>query len=157
MRDKDMVHEHYMREALKAAKEAAERSEIPVGAVVVKDGQIIAAAGNRRETWRDPTAHAEMIALREAARALSTWRLSGCTLYVTLEPCPMCVGAIALARPDAVIFGADDPKSGCCGSVYRLTEDPALHLGAVPAFGGVLAEECAALLIEFFQKKEKRL
>ena len=138
------------------AQKAAELSEIPVGAVIVKNGQIIAAAGNRRETWRDPTAHAEMIVLREAARALSTRRLSGCALYVTLEPCPMCAGAIALARPDAVFFGADDPKSGCCGSVYRLTEDPALHLGAVPAYGGILAEECAALISDFFQRRRRQ-
>ena len=99
-----MKHEHYMREALRIATESAALSEIPVGAVIVKDGQIIAAAGNRRETWRDPTAHAEIIAIKEAAKALSTRRLSGCTLYVTLEPCPMCAGAIALARPDAVFF-----------------------------------------------------
>lgn len=142
-----------MREALKEAKQAAAFSEVPVGAVVVKDGQIISRAGNRCETMNDPLAHAETLALREALQKLSRKRLSGCTLYVTLEPCPMCAGAIALARPDAVFFGADDPKGGCCGSVYRLTEDPALPFKRVPAYGGILARECAALLSDFFQKR----
>lgn len=148
-----MVHEHWMRLALAEARKAASLSEVPVGAVLIQGDQLIASAGNRRETWKNPTAHAEIIVLSQAAKALSTRRLVGCTLYVTLEPCPMCAGAIALSRLDAVYFGADDPKAGCCGSVYRLTEDPALHLGTVPAYGGVLATESAALLTDFFDQR----
>lgn len=148
-----MTHERWMRVAIKAAGAAAAHGDIPVGAVIVHGGKAIAVAGNRREADGDPTAHAEMLALRAAAQALGRRRLSGCTLYVTLEPCPMCAGAIAMARPDAVIFGAHDARMGCCGSVYRLTEDAALGLGAVPAHGGVLAGECAALLESFFHER----
>lgn len=148
-----MIHEEWMRMALDAARDAAALGEVPVGAVIARDGALLARAGNRRETQKDPTAHAEILALREAAAALGDWRLRGCTLYVTLEPCPMCAGAIALARPDAVVFGARDARSGCCGSVYRLTEDARLGLGAVPALGGVLAEACAALLDSFFSHR----
>ena len=144
-----------MRIALEEARIAADHGDIPVGAVIVREGELIARAGNRREADGDPTAHAEIIALREAAASLGTRRLSGCTLYVTLEPCPMCAGAIALARPDAVIFGAHDERTGCCGSVYRLTEDPRLGLGTVSCHGGILAAECAALLEDFFTSRRK--
>lgn len=148
-----MTHERWMRAALEQAEAARRAGEVPVGAVVVLGGGIIAAAGNRREADGDPTAHAEVLAIRAAARACGQRRLHGCTLYVTLEPCPMCAGAIALARPDAVVFGASDPRAGCCGSVYRLTEDAALGLGSTPAHGGVLAAECTALLDAFFAQR----
>lgn len=147
------MHERWMRLALEEARNAAGWGDVPVGAVIVRGDDVIARAGNRREADADPTAHAEMLALREASRAQEARRLRGCILYVTLEPCPMCAGAIALARPDAVVFGAHDARSGCCGSVYRLTEDTRLGLGSVPAHGGVLAQECAALLERFFQQR----
>ena len=147
------AHEGWMRMALAEAERAGARGEIPVGAVVVFEGAPVAMAGNVREATKDPTAHAEMVALRAAAAALGRRRLTGCSLYVTLEPCPMCAGAIALARPDAVYFGARDSRAGCCGSVYRLTEDPALGLGMVPCHGGVLAEACAEVLGRFFAKR----
>lgn len=151
-----MIHEDWMRLALEEAQLAATLGDIPVGAVIVRGGQILARAGNRREADGDPTAHAEMLVLREAARQVGSRRLAGCTLYVTLEPCPMCAGAIAMARPDAVIFGAHDARMGCCGSVYRLTEDRAFGLGMVPAHGGVLATECAALLEAFFKDRRDK-
>lgn len=150
-----MEHERWMQEALSEAVRAAEAGDVPVGAVMVRGGEIIARAGNRREVDGDPTAHAEMLVLRAAARVLGTRRLAGCTLYVTLEPCPMCAGAIALSRPDAVVFGAQDARAGCCGSVYRLTEDTRLGLGTVPAYGGVLASQCAAVLEAFFEGRRK--
>jgi tRNA(adenine34) deaminase len=139
-----------MRLAIAEAEAALARGEVPVGAVIAQGEKVLARAGNKREIDNDPTAHAEIIALRDAARALGGRRLTGCTLYVTLEPCPMCAGAIALSGLDALYFGARDPRMGCCGSVYRLTEDAALGLGITPAHGGLLAEPCAALLQEFF-------
>ena len=144
-----------MRLALEEAEKAAALGEIPVGAVVVRGGEVLSRAGNCREASGDPTAHAEMLALRAAAQALGDWRLTGCTLYVTLEPCPMCAGAIALARLDAVWYGAADPAMGCCGSVYRLTEDPAFA-HCTPANGGLLSAECAAILTRFFQDRRER-
>lgn len=145
-------HKIFMRAALCMARKAARWGDVPVGALVVKAGRIVAAAANEREKGGDPTAHAEMLALRRAARRLGTRRLEGCLLYVTLEPCAMCAGAIAAARPDAVIYGAFDPTAGCAGSVYELCGDPALGNG-VPIVGGVLEGECAALLSEFFKEK----
>lgn len=161
------MHEQWMRMAIAEAATAAALGEVPVGAVIVQGskeivnagnmityaGNAIARAGNRRESNEDATAHAEMLAIQAACAVLGMRRLAGCTLYVTLEPCPMCAGAIALAQLDAVCFGAADPKGGCCGSVYRITEDPALHLGKVPAYGGILAAECAALLTDFFTQR----
>lgn len=141
-----------MREALAEARLALEAGEVPVGAVVARGGQIVGRAHNLRETEQDPTAHAEVLAIREAARALGTWRLTGCVLYVTLEPCPMCAGAITMARLDAVWYGASDARAGCCGSIYRMTEDPAF-LYPVPAYGGLLASHCTALLQAFFGTK----
>lgn len=147
------MNEKFMEEALKLAKKAAEREEVPVGAVIVKDGEVIARAFNKRRNPADATGHAEIAAIKKACKKTGDFRLSGCDLYVTLEPCPMCAGAIALTRPDAVIFGARDDRAGCCGSVYRLTEDSRLGLHTVPAHGGVLADECAAVLSEFFKSR----
>jgi len=144
--------EAHMGEALKLAAQALAEGEVPVGAVVARGAAILGRGRNQRESKKDPTAHAELLAIRQAAQALGGWRLTGCTLYVTLEPCPMCAGAITLARLDAVWYGAADPRAGCCGSVYRITEDPAFSF-TVPAYGGLLAAEGAALLEAFFQKK----
>ncbi|MCL2811265.1 MAG: nucleoside deaminase [Clostridia bacterium] len=141
-----------MGEALKLAAQALAEGEVPVGAVVARGTTILGRGCNQRESKKDPTAHAELLAIRQAAHALGGWRLTGCTLYVTLEPCPMCAGAITLARLDAVWYGAADPRAGCCGSVYRITEDPVFSF-TVPAYGGLLAAEGRALLEEFFQKK----
>ena len=139
-----------MGQALELAKQAAELGEIPVGAVVVKDGAIVGEGFNRRETDRDATAHAEMLAIRAACERLNTWRLTGCTLVVTLEPCPMCTGAILQSRVDTVVFGAFDPKAGCCGSLLSLTEE---DFDSHPAiYGGVLEQDCAALLSDFFAR-----
>lgn len=142
-------HEFYMRMALEEARSAAAIGEVPIGAVVVCDGEIVARGSNRREIDADPTAHAELIAVREAARALGRWRLEGCTVYVTLEPCPMCAGALHAARVDRCVYGAVDPKAGALGTLYDIASDERLNhrYEVVP---GVLAEESAALLREFF-------
>ena len=138
-----------MRLALREAERAAERGEAPVGAVVVRDGEVLAAAGNERELRPDPTAHAEVLALREAARRLGGWRIPDSTLYVTLEPCAMCAGAIILARVPWVVYGASDPKAGAAGSVLDVLGEPRLnHRPEVR--GGVLAAESAALIEGFF-------
>ena len=138
-----------MREALKLAREAQMAGEVPVGAVVVCKEKIIACARNERETSGDPTAHAEVLALRRAAEALGTRRLEGCTLYVTLEPCPMCAGAIVMAGIDAVVFGAYDPRCGCAGSLYDLPEDASFGR-VIPCSGGLLEAECRLALNAFF-------
>ena len=138
-----------MREALKLAREAQMAGEVPVGAVVVCKEKIIACARNERETSGDPTAHAEVLALRRAAEALGTRRLEGCTLYVTLEPCPMCAGAIVMAGIDAVFFGAYDPRCGCAGSLYDLPEDASFGR-VIPFSGGLLEAECSLALNAFF-------
>lgn len=143
-----------MRLALVEAQKAFQIGEIPVGAVVEQHGKLLAQAHNLRQTLCDPSAHAELLALRAAAKAIGDWRLPNCTLYVTLEPCPMCAGAIVMARVKAVWFGAHDITMGCCGSVYRLTEDPAFGAGT-PAQGGVLGEICATLLKDFMQKRRE--
>ena len=138
-----------MNAAIDVAREAAAAGDVPIGAVVVHGGEIIAAAGNRREADLDPTAHAEMIAIRHAASALGGWRLPGTTLYVTLEPCAMCAGAIVLARIARVVFGASDPKAGAAGSVLDVLGETALnHRPEVT--GGVLADDCGRLLSDFF-------
>ncbi len=142
----------FMREALCEAEKAFAAGEVPVGAVMAYRGEIIARAHNEREFSRDPTAHAEMLAIRRAAAVLDRRRLDGATLYVTLEPCPMCAGAILQSGMDRLVYGARDEQAGCAGSVYRITEDPAF-LGYVPAFGGVLREECADILRRFFAAK----
>lgn len=138
-----------MREALKLAREAQMAGEVPVGAVVVCKEKIIACARNERETSGDPTAHAEVLALRRAAEALGTRRLEGCTLYVTLEPCPMCAGAIVMAGIDAVFFGAYDPRCGCAGSLYDLPDDASFGR-VIPCSGGLLEAECRLALNAFF-------
>ena len=144
-----MMHEVWMHEALKLAREAQMAGEVPVGAVVVCKEKIIACARNERETSGDPTAHAEVLALRRAAEALGTRRLEGCTLYVTLEPCPMCAGAIVMAGIDAVFFGAYDPRCGCAGSLYDLPEDASFGR-VIPCSGGLLEAECRLALNAFF-------
>lgn len=138
--------------ALEKAREAGQSGEVPVGAVVARGDDVIACAANAREHSLDPTAHAEVLAMREAALKLGSRRLTGCTLYVTLEPCPMCAGTIVMARPDAVVFGAADSAAGCTGSVYAITEDPAFG-ACIPAYGGVLEEECTQVLREFFASR----
>ncbi len=142
----------YMRIALEEAHFAAAEGEIPVGAVLVKDGTVIAKAHNRREADHDPTAHAEMLCLREAARVLGDWRLRGCTLYVTLEPCPMCAGAMVMSQLGACVYGAADERQGCCGSVYDLPGDPALS-GTTKWQSGMMAEECGQLMSDFFARR----
>lgn len=140
-----LLDEQMMHLAIAEAKRAREMGEVPVGAVIARDGKVIASAHNLVETQKDPTLHAEIVALRAAARAVGDWRLNGATLYVTLEPCPMCAGAILLARVSRLVFGAYDAQCGCAGSVYRITEDPAFaHF--TPADGGVLKEACEQLL-----------
>jgi tRNA(adenine34) deaminase len=141
--------EHFMRLALREAERAAEHDDVPIGAVVVREGEVIGAAGNERELRADPTAHAEMLALREAARELGGWRVPDSVLYVTLEPCAMCAGAIVLARVPRVVIGAADPKAGAAGSVMDILGEPRLnHRPRVDA--GLLATESAALLEAFF-------
>lgn len=141
--------EAFMREALLEAKK--DENEVPVGAVVVFEGRVIARAHNERENM-NPFAHAEMLAMERACRVLGTRRLHGCELYVTLEPCPMCAGALMMAEMEKCVFGAYDPRQGCCGSVYTLPEDPAFS-HRVPCAGGVLEQPCRETLNGFFQKK----
>ena len=139
----------YMRFALAEARQAMAEEEVPVGAIVVYQGRVIASAHNQREQLRDPTAHAEMIAITQAAETLGTWRLEGCTLFVTLEPCPMCAGAIVQARIPQVVYGAVDPKAGAVQSLYNLLNDGRLNHRAATV-SGVMAEPCGDLLREFF-------
>jgi tRNA(adenine34) deaminase len=147
-------HDAHMRRALQEAAIAQAEDEVPVGAIVVQDGRIVASAHNQREQLRDPTAHAEMIAITQAAQALGSWRLDGCTLYVTLEPCPMCAGAIVLARLPQVVYGAADPKAGAVASLYQLLNDDRLN-HRVEVVAGVLAETCGELLTKFFAEKRR--
>jgi tRNA(adenine34) deaminase len=147
-----MTDEEGMALAMAEAEAAGAAGEVPVGAVAVSQGRVISQAHNQRETDTDPTAHAEILALRSAAAALGTWRLSDVTLYVTLEPCPMCAGALVAARVSRLVFGAPDPKAGACGSLYNLCVDPRLnHELAVTA--GVLAGPAADLLTSFFEQR----
>ncbi|HET7053779.1 MAG TPA: tRNA adenosine(34) deaminase TadA [Solirubrobacterales bacterium] len=143
------MHERLMALAIERAREAEDHGDVPIGAVLARDGELLAAAGNERELRRDPTAHAEILAIRAAAEALGGWRLPETTLYVTLEPCAMCAGAIVLARIPALVYGAPDPKAGAAGSVLDVLAEPALnHRPEVLA--GVMEDECAALLRGFF-------
>ena len=144
-----------MRLALDQARRALAHDEVPVGAVAVCDGRVVGRAHNQRELLRDPTAHAEMLAITQAAEALGRWRLTGVTFYVTLEPCAMCAGAMVLARIDRLVFGARDPKAGAVESLYHVLSDDRLN-HRVPALGGVLATECGSLLEEFFRKRRSR-
>lgn len=147
-----MDHELYMEMALAQAEAARAIDEVPVGAVIVRDGVVLAAAHNGREQLRDPTAHAEMVAITQAAASIDSWRLERCTLYVTLEPCPMCAGAILQARISQVVYGADDPKAGAVSSLYQLLDDSRLnHRAEVER--GVLADRCGQLLTDFFRQK----
>ncbi|TQM64637.1 nucleoside deaminase [Humibacillus xanthopallidus] len=146
----------WLGEALTLASAARSTGDVPVGAIVVDpDGVAVGRGRNEREAHGDPTAHAEVVAIREAARALGTWRLEGCTLAVSLEPCIMCAGALIAARVELVVFGAWDPKAGACGSVWDLTRDP-LATHNVEVIGGVRAEESAALLVDFFEGRRLR-
>lgn len=142
----------YMKAALAQAHMALDNGEVPVGAVIVCDGEIVASAHNEREALCDPTAHAEVLAIRRAAKRLGRRRLSGCTLYVTLEPCPMCAGAIVMADVDEVIYGAADEQAGCAGSVYALPEDPAFAK-KIPCMGGLMEAACREELKAFFEEK----
>ena len=142
-------HDALMRNALEQARIAFDENEVPVGAIVVHEGRIIGAAHNQRESLKDPTAHAEMIAITQAADALGSWRLIDCILYATLEPCPMCAGAIVQARISTVIYGTTDSKAGACHSLYQITADSRLNHQAT-VIGGVLQEECKEILQEFF-------
>jgi tRNA(adenine34) deaminase len=146
------MHEHFMRMALAEADAALAENEVPVGAIIVHEGHVIASAHNQREQLHDPTAHAEMIAITQAAGALASWRLSGCTLYVTLEPCAMCAGAIVQARIPLVVYGANDPKAGAAMTLYQLLSDRRLNHQAqiVP---GVLAAPCGGILTKFFESQ----
>ncbi len=144
-----------MQLALEQARKAAELDEVPIGAVVVQDGKVVARACNRRETDADPAGHAEFLAMKQASRELGVWRLSGCTVYVTLEPCIMCAGLMHQARIDRCVFGAFDPKAGALGSLYRVNADDRLnHVFAVTS--GVCEDECSQLLKSFFKEKRKR-
>lgn len=148
-------HEGFMREALDEAEQAAAVGEVPVGAVVVRAGQVIARAHNRREMDDDPTAHAEILALRDAAEQLGQWRLEGCTLYVTLEPCFMCAGAIVNSRIEALVFGAMDPKAGAVGSLANVPADTRLN-HRPEIVGEVLAAPCGQILKDFFAARRRR-
>ncbi|HVF09058.1 MAG TPA: tRNA adenosine(34) deaminase TadA [Actinomycetota bacterium] len=145
-------HGSLMMLALDEARSCVETGDVPVGAVIERDGEVLAAAGNGRERLQDPTAHAEILVLREAARRTRSWRLDGCTLVVTLEPCAMCAGAIVLARVDHLVFGAADPKAGFAGSLGDLVRDARLN-HRVELTPGVLAEECGDVLREFFRSR----
>jgi tRNA(adenine34) deaminase len=145
-----------MRLALAEAERALEHDDVPIGAVVARDGAVLAAAGNERELRSDPTAHAEIIALRNAADKEGSWRLAGATLYVTLEPCPMCAGAVVLARLDRLVYGPQDPRAGAAYSLYNIVQDPRLNHSA-EIVTGVLEDESAALLRSFFEGRRRRL
>lgn len=146
-----MTDELWMREALREAERGASYGEVPVGCVVVLEGRLVARAHDRRESLQDPTAHAEVLALREAARALGSWRLEGCTVYVTAEPCPMCAGALVLARVRRLVYAAPSPRSGAVRTLYRIADDPRLN-HRVEVSEGVLQEESQELLRRFFQR-----
>ena len=150
-----MDDEDYMRMALAEARKAAELGEVPIGAVVVRAGEVIAAACNLRETEHDPAGHAEFSAIEQASQRLGAWRLTGCTVYVTLEPCIMCAGLMHQARIDRCVFGAYDPKAGALGTLYQINADSRLN-HVYEAQGGVLQEECAQLLRDFFRARRKK-
>lgn len=157
----DEIDKGFMREALAEANAARAMAEVPIGAVVVRDGEIVGRGRNLRETGLDPTGHAEMVAIRQAAARLGSWRLIGCTLYVTLEPCVMCMGAAILARIPRLVFGCRDPRAGAVGSIYDFSTDERFN-HAVEVREGVLEPECGKLLSDFFQglrdrkRKEKK-
>jgi tRNA(adenine34) deaminase len=145
----------WMAEALAEARKAAAEGEVPIGAVVVCDSRVVGRGRNARETRRDPTAHAEMLALQEAARALGRWRLTGTTVYATLEPCPMCAGALVNARVDRLVYAVADPKAGAAGTLFDVLRDPRLN-HRLDVASGVLAEECGELLSSFFRSRRAK-
>jgi len=145
-----MSDDRFMQLALAEARAALEHEDVPIGAVIVREGVVIARAHNQRELLKDPTAHAEVIALTQASAAVGAWRLTGCAMFVTLEPCVMCAGALVLARIDRLVYGATDPKAGACVSLYRIPEDERLN-HRIAVVGGVVAAECGELLREFFR------
>ena len=149
-----MLHNHYMRQALAEARQALFEEEVPIGAVIVRGEQVIASAHNQREQLKDPTAHAEMVAITQAAAAVGGWRLEECTLYVTLEPCIMCSGAILQSRIPLVVFGATDAKAGAVDSLFHLLNDPRLN-HRCQVIPGVLAPECGEILTKFFQAQRR--
>lgn len=149
------MDEYFMNLAIKEAKKAYILDEVPVGAVIVRDGRVIASAHNSREIMKDATSHAEIIAIREACRALGGWRLIDCDMYVTLEPCPMCAGAMVNARIRRIVFGAFDLRAGACGSIINIAEDSRLN-HRIEVVSGVLEEECRRLLQDFFREKRKK-
>ncbi|MFC1761323.1 tRNA adenosine(34) deaminase TadA [Planctomycetota bacterium] len=146
--------ERFMRAAIDAAFIAEENGDVPIGAIVVYQGRIIARAYNQREQLNDPTAHAEIIALTQAAAKLESWRLHGCTMYVTLEPCPMCAGALVLGRLDRLVYGCTDPKAGACESLYHIVQDDRLN-HRLEVSKGVLGDACSDLLRQFFQRRRR--
>ena len=148
----DEIDRRYMQEAIELARKALETEDVPIGALVVHRGRVIGRGCNQREKLQDPTAHAEMLALTAAAEYIGHWRLEDCTLYVTLEPCPMCAGALVQARVSRLVYGAADGKAGACGSLYEITQDPRLN-HQVETIAGVMAEQCAELLQEFFRHR----
>jgi tRNA(adenine34) deaminase len=147
---------NYMKKALLQAEKALEEDEVPIGAVIVKDGQIISRAHNAKEKTGLATRHAEIIAIEKACKKTGDWRLNGCEMYVTLEPCPMCAGAIINARIDKLFFGAYDEKAGCCGTLYNLLQDGRFN-HRVQVVGGVMREECARILNDFFKSKRGKI
>lgn len=149
------IHELWMREAIAEARKAESLGEVPIGAVVVRHGEIIGRGYNLRETTLDSTAHAEMVAIREASTALNSWRLLDCQLYVTLEPCPMCAGAMVQSRLPLTVYGTTDPKAGCAGTLMNLLEEPRFN-HRTEVIQGVLQEECAELLTSFFRRLRQR-
>lgn len=146
------IDEQFMRSAINAAYIAQENGDVPIGAVIVHENKVIARGWNQRELLKDPTAHAEIIALTQAAAALETWRLNGCTIYVTLEPCCMCAGALVLARIDRLVYACDDPKTGACKSLYNIVQDERLN-HRVEVDSGILAEQCGKMLSDFFSRR----
>ncbi len=150
------MHDSYMQEAIAEAHKALRIDEVPIGAVVVYDGVIIGRGHNQRETLGDPTAHAEMIAIRQAAEQLGSWRLTGAALYVTLEPCPMCAGAIVNARISTLVYGAEDPKAGAVSSLMNLVQDKRLNHTVSEVIAGIRQEECAQLLRDFFRQLREK-
>ncbi|HLO02727.1 MAG TPA: tRNA adenosine(34) deaminase TadA [Symbiobacteriaceae bacterium] len=150
-----MEHERFMREALQEAEIARAKGEVPIGCVIVREGEVIARGHNLRETLNDPTAHAEVLAIRAAGQAMNDWRMIGCTLYVTIEPCPMCAGALVQSRVEHVVFGATDPKAWADRSLREIVQNPGLnHRMAITE--GILAPECSQIMKEFFRAKRKR-
>jgi len=148
------MHSTYMELALREARQALQENEVPVGAIIVRGERVVASAHNQREQLRDPTAHAEVIAITQAAEAVGDWRLDGCTLYATLEPCIMCAGAILLARIERVVYGATDPKAGAVDSLYHLLGDDRLN-HQVDVVPGVLAQPCGEILTQFFAQQRR--